>query len=154
MATARPICPHSNGGSLVQASRWRLHLLVTHHLARSRSGRPYSPALLAAAPATPIENLQDPHRKCVDNLEPLERGSTEKKTSECQKNAKVGLGDSKPDSHLLFHVFPGVFQVNLRAGPEAGGNLERRLHRTPELAHLRDIGHHNPVQSVFIHSLD
>ena len=28
----------------------------------------------------------------MDNLRPLERGSTEKKTSECQKNAKVGLG--------------------------------------------------------------
>jgi hypothetical protein len=28
----------------------------------------------------------------VDNLRPLKRGSTEKKTSECQKNAKVGLG--------------------------------------------------------------
>jgi Insecticide toxin TcdB middle/C-terminal region len=27
----------------------------------------------------------------VDNLRPLKRGSTEKKTSECQKNAKVGL---------------------------------------------------------------
>ena len=24
MATARPICSHSNAGSLVQASRWRL----------------------------------------------------------------------------------------------------------------------------------
>ena len=37
-------CPHSNGRSLVQASRWRLHLPGTHHSARSRSGCPYSPA--------------------------------------------------------------------------------------------------------------
>ena len=39
----------------------------------------------------PAENLQDHDRKCVDNLRLLNRGSTERKPSERQKNAKVRL---------------------------------------------------------------
>src|SRR4029434_8172158 len=88
---ARPICPHSNGGSLVQASRRGLHLSGTDHPARSRSGRSHPPTRLAVAPATPTQNLPDHNRKCVDNLRPLQQGSTERKSSEWPKNAKVRL---------------------------------------------------------------
>jgi hypothetical protein len=55
---------------------------------------------------------------------------------------------------LIFHVLPGVFQGSLRGSPAAGGDLERRFHRTPEPAHLRNVGHDDSVQSVFIGSLD
>jgi hypothetical protein len=91
LAVARSICPHSNGGSLVQASRWGLHLPGTHHSARSHSGRPHPSTRLALAPAAPAQNLQDHDPKCVDNLRPLNRESTERKSFERQKNAKVRL---------------------------------------------------------------
>jgi hypothetical protein len=55
---------------------------------------------------------------------------------------------------LIFHVLPGVFQGSLRGSPAAGGDLERRFHCTPEPAHLRNVGHDDSVQSVFIGSLD
>jgi hypothetical protein len=59
-----------------------------------------------------------------------------------------------PDSHLFFHVLAGVFQGSLRGGPASRDNLERRFHRTPEPAHLRNVGHYDSVQRVFISSLD
>ena len=47
----------------------------------------HPPTRLALAPATPAANLQDRSQKCVDNLRLLNRGSTERKPSERQKNA-------------------------------------------------------------------
>ena len=74
MAAARSICPHSNGRSLVQASRRRLHLPGTHHSARSYSSRPHPSTQLALTATAPAQNLQDRSQKCVDNLRPLKRG--------------------------------------------------------------------------------
>ena len=71
------------------SSRWGLHLPGTHHSARSHSGRPHPSTRLALAPAAPAQNLQDHDPKCVDNLRPLNRESTERKSFERQKNAKV-----------------------------------------------------------------
>src|SRR3546814_225258 len=97
MAVARPVCPRSNGGSLVQASHRGLHLPGTHYPTRSHSGSPHPPTRLAVAAPTPAENLQDHDRKCVDNLRPLNGGSTERKPSERQKNAKVRLTTNKKE---------------------------------------------------------
>ena len=52
---------------------------------------PLFTSLTGHCPSNPRRKSTRPHRKCVDNLRLLERGSTEKKPSECQKNAKVGL---------------------------------------------------------------
>ena len=91
LAITRSVRPHPNGGGLVPTSPGRMHLPGTHHPARAGSSRAHRSTPLATSQTAAAEDLQDPGRKCVDNLSRFEPSPTETDPCEIQKNAKVGL---------------------------------------------------------------